>query len=64
MEEAAAFVFSERFDPSSRVDARVPENLIRDDVAHAGHERLVHQSCLHASATSPEQVEEFPATDG
>jgi uncharacterized protein (TIGR03086 family) len=42
----------------------VPEDLVGEDIADAGHERLIHQSCLHASSTAPQQVKEVLASEG
>ena len=46
------------------MDPSVPEDLVRDDVAHARDERLIHQSRFHSSTPSLEQLEELPAPDG
>jgi hypothetical protein len=46
------------------MDPSVPEDLIGDDVADAGDERLIHQGRFHLSASPPQQLQKLPAPDG
>src|SRR4029450_12280538 len=63
-EEASSVVRVQVLDPPAGVDPRLPQDLVGHEVPDPGHEPLVHQEGLHASAPARERPQELTLFPG
>src|SRR5439155_14632174 len=59
-EESLPILGAKRLHPAPGVDARLPQDLVGQQVPHAGDEPLIHEHRLHRPAPPREPVQEGP----